>query len=1222
MYYLVLLIFIAPYTCGVVVQVGRDQWHHSDSEIFTNLMEALELVENGTYTENVTISLLESIEILTKSFELKNLSGFSLISQSKTYIDCLQPEGLYFLDSTDIYVDKILFGKCGFNFTTIALPLVPWPAVFLFENVINITIVNVTFSESKGTALKLLDCAGNIQINNTLFSEAQVPITTRTDELIGGGSIYILQNKTSSNVIIFGCMLSSNRLIGEGYTRGGAIATIYHTAYNSLHIANLYLNGNHAMIGSCMYIAFIGDANHNRVLLYNDKVYGHKCYNSTSGINIKYKCVGSLNFQFLLNPQSLIAGYNNVTINNNEISKNVAFAGGAVSVSARRQSTEIALTNKFNMIKTLMQFNRAQVGSTIHLSDLPGQESGYLLMPLLQITITNSFITNKSNVTVGQGTLYSNKMSLQLGPSCVKFRDSMGTGIVMSGAQVTILNDTTVNFEGNIGKLGGGLALLNQASLVVQARSNVTFEGNSANDKGGAIYISNYFDNYALPMTGVQCAVKYDETSFFNFTGNIADHKENAIFATSVLSCADNELVNSSMAPPFCWSNWYYKNSTCSKQVFTSPATIQKTVPSLSIDVFPGFPFPLPIRLVDDYGKDITSKFVVSAFVIHGNASVDSSSQYIAGGNTTIYAVPGTVIDVAIETAEPRVVYTELKFNIQHCPPGYYSVSKESNIKGMDCICGKYPSNVVVCNKIISSAKIMTGWCMTYDTELGMGVVGPWQFFGHNKHQMEQDGYYKLPSTLKELDEFFCKPLKRTGRLCGQCEEGYGVPVYSYDNRCVACEEKEWPQHMILYLLAELVPLTVFFALVIVFNISITSGPAKAFVFYSQIITLPTLMYTIQEQINLLVNDNSALGSLLLNVYVLPYSIWNLDFFRSVLPPFCLTPSLSTIDVMALAYISALYSLLLIIVVYACIELHASNCRPVAYICMPLCHCLGRLRRNWKIQTSFIDAFATFLVLSYTKLCSVSFLVLLPNTVYSANGEVKGMKLLFMDASVEYGSSKHIWLMMISIIVLSLIVIPLPLILLLYPLQIVQRCLHRTHLDHRALRAFMDSFQGCYRIGTEKTRDARSFSCVYFILRIVVLAVMMSAMDSVVEGMLQVMTMIMVVCLLVTVQPYKKQWNNTLDVFIFCVLILVKVTILVQSVSHQLNNEFVALGIIMMLLPLVYISVYVGRRLFKKCYKKKSKISSENEDVDMFEVDFADRVINPREYEPLLNKTD
>ena len=1212
------LSFIAAAVHCTVIIVGENSKGNEPIVQVKNLTEALELVENKTYSSNVTILLNNAKEVLNRGFKFKGITNFSLLLSDRieySFIACTEAgkSGLSFFNSSNISIIKVVFGNCGSKFTSSLLTVV-WPAVFAFEDVENITIANSIFSSSKGTALKLLNCRGQISLNQVLFSEAQVPINNGRHDLVGGGGIYILQTRGSSSINIYECILTSNRIIGEAYTKGGAIAAIYHTANNSMIITKLYSNGNHAMQGSCLYLAFVGTANHNKVLLTGSNIYGHKCYNSTSGSRVKQKCIGTINIQYLLDPDSPIAGYNNLSLNGGMISKNVAFSGGAVSVSAVRQSTEIAHTNSFSIRGLELQYNRAEVGSTYFFSVLPGPTSGYLLMPVIEGKIISSFITNKSNVTVGQGIIYSNKMSIIVEPTFLEIKESMGTGIVMSGAELIVLPDTNVIFKGNTGKLGGAIALLNQASLIVMNRSNLLFYNNTANDKGGAIYVSNYFDNYALPMTHTQCAIKFSNTSSFIFEGNTADHKENSIFATSVLSCAENELVNSSMATPFCWSNWYYENSTCSKQVFTSPATIQKTVPSLSIDVFPGFPFPLPIRLIDDYGKDITNKFVVSAFVIDGNASVDSSSQYIAGGNTTIYAVPDTIITVAIETAEPRVVYTELKFNIQHCPPGYYSVSKESNIKGMDCICGKYSSNVVICNKIISSAKIMTGWCMTYDTELGMGIIGPWQFVSQMKRQMEQDGYYKLPSTLQELDEFFCKPLKRTGRLCGQCEEGYGVPVYSYDNRCVACDEKKWPQHMILYLLAELVPLTVFFALVIVFNISITSGPAKAFVFYSQIITLPTVMYTIQEQINLLVNSNSALESLLLSVYVLPYSIWNLDFFRTVLPPFCLTPTLSTIDVMALAYISALYSLLLIIVVYACIELHASNCRPVAYICMPLCHCLGRLRRNWKIQTSFIDAFATFLVLSYTKLCSVSFLVLLPNTVYSANGEVKGVKLLYMDASVEYGSSKHVWLMMISIIVLSLVVVPLPLILLLYPLQIIQRCLHHTHLNHRALRAFMDSFQGCYRIGTECTRDARSFSSVYFILRIVVLAIMMSAMDSVVEGMLQVMTMIMVICLIVMVQPYKKQWNNTLDVFIFCVIILIKVTMLVQSESHQLGKGFISLSIVLILMPLVYMSVYVGRRVTKRCCKKKTRQDLNHSDT-ISEMDFPHRLIDPEKYQ-------
>lgn len=155
----------------------------------------------------------------------------------------------------------------------------------------------------------------------------------------------------------------------------------------------------------------------------------------------------------------------------------------------------------------------------------------------------------------------------------------------------------------------------------------------------------------------------------------------------------------------------------------------------------------------------------------------------------------------------------------------------------------------------------------------------------------------------------------------------------------------------------------------------------------------------------------------------------------------------------------------------------------------------------------------------------------------------------------------------------------------------------------------------------EKTRDARSFSSVYFFLRIIVLAIMMAAMDSVIEGMLQVMTLVLVVCLLVWVQPYKNPWNNILDIFTFCVLVLVKVILLVQSVSHQLGKGFVALSILLMLLPLLYMSCYIGWRLYKRFCKKKARLgasSSTHEDVTLFEVDFADRIVNPDEYKPLI----
>ena len=57
------------------------------------------------------------------------------------------------------------------------------------------------------------------------------------------------------------------------------------------------------------------------------------------------------------------------------------------------------------------------------------------------------------------------------------------------------------------------------------------------------------------------------------------------------------------------------------------------------------------------------------------------------------------------------------------------------------------------------------------------------------------------------------------------------------------------------------------------------------------------------------------------------YGVWNLDYFRGVLPPFCISTAMSTLQVMALDYTVALFPLLLSVILYYCIELHARGCK-------------------------------------------------------------------------------------------------------------------------------------------------------------------------------------------------------------------------------------------------------------------------------------------------------
>ena len=127
------------------------------------------------------------------------------------------------------------------------------------------------------------------------------------------------------------------------------------------------------------------------------------------------------------------------------------------------------------------------------------------------------------------------------------------------------------------------------------------------------------------------------------------------------------------------------------------------------------------------------------------------------------------------------------------------------------------------------------------------------------------------------------------------------------------------------------------------------------------------------------------------------YGIWNLDFFRYLIPPFCVNNQLTTIHVMALEYVVAFYPLLLTITTYICVQLHARDCRLLVWLWRPFSRCLtGHL----ELRFSLVHAFASFLLLSYTKILFVSFRLLDSTTLYAATGETVGSTMVFYDASI------------------------------------------------------------------------------------------------------------------------------------------------------------------------------------------------------------------------------
>ena len=230
------------------------------------------------------------------------------------------------------------------------------------------------------------------------------------------------------------------------------------------------------------------------------------------------------------------------------------------------------------------------------------------------------------------------------------------------------------------------------------------------------------------------------------------------------------------------------------------------------------------------------------------------------------------------------------------------------------------------------------------------------------------------------------------------------------------CSAYNWLLLIIICLVA------LFFIDIIVFHISITLGYANAYILYAQLVSL---------QINVLYlqSDWESVGtnlSVVVKPLIAVYNVWNLDLAKGLLPSMCIGPNVNSMLAIAFQYFIAIYGLVLIITVYVLVELHARNVRLVVWLWRPFGMCFSRFRRQLNAKASIIDAFATFLLLSYSKFALTSIMLLTPTELFNRTGSVVGLVLLY-DGTVDYFGTKHLPLAVVAIIVLIIFVLLPPL---------------------------------------------------------------------------------------------------------------------------------------------------------------------------------------------------
>ena len=499
--------------------------------------------------------------------------------------------------------------------------------------------------------------------------------------------------------------------------------------------------------------------------------------------------------------------------------------------------------------------------------------------------------------------------------------------------------------------------------------------------------------------------------------------------------------------------------------------------------------------------------------------------------------------------------------------------------KNRSCECGDDVSGVVHCETATEELSVLDCHCLTLDyTAQGqpLPVAGSCIFNCVNDTH-SSIMYHNAPTD--------CASLNRQGTLCGQCMDGYAVPAYSYDLKCIKCnrELQNWGH----YILFAFVPLTIFIVIILLCRINVLSPKLNMFVLAAQFISTPIYLRLILY--SLFETKKKKSVSILVKTIATLYGFWNLDFFRSdVLPEVCI--DVSPLHILVLDYLVAVYPMLLMAVAYTVVQLHDSGFRPLLYMWKPFHRYLVRFRRQWGIQTTIMDAFVTFFFLSTTKLFSVSFDLLMGTSLYTRDGKMHSLQLYY-DPNIKYFGTQHLPYALLAIGILTVFIIFPTSLLICYQCKPYQKCLKKCLIEGTILDEFINAFQKYYKDGSKGTWDCRWFAGFFILIKF--FAYVLYALSI---GLLSYV-FVLVLCtigaiVIVIVEPYKEEYRvfNIISANLLLWVTLLYAAITSSSASYIFQNGYndhYMAAAVLSLFPLGYITGITLHHLIRRFRRGK-----------------------------------
>lgn len=1216
--FLFLILQACPLYCDIVCVYEnenensyRNAINYSDVASITNFptsnFTVLFLPEKFYLDSVLTIADRQSVTV-------KGMPSQLICNRSNTGIHIYNVRGLTLKDVTLISCSNKFNGSFQQSET------IQFMSSIYIINCTNITIEELAVISSNGSGLVMFDNDGTVNIQNCTFSKSKDNSSGSHNLKKGGSGLHIIlsycgprtlkNNCTtalakeikSSIYIINGCIFNENsagsehserenpKLLAEGFSRGGGLCIIIDTSssLNSIQVTECNFTENSALWGGGLYLALVGNAHDNIINVSNCIFSNNSCTESryAGGGAI----VGYQKYQDT-HPQN-----NSVNFTSCSFESNRAGIGGGFSFYS---SMSIDTPNQMIFMKTNWTKNIAEIGAALNISPqiwkmFVRDSKTKIILSDCRFT-SNSLLNDIDSIEMyktykkGDGVLFAVGYYIVF-QNTITFHDNKASAMYLTSTEVEFCSNVNVSFFRNKGFQGGAICMLGFSALILNDNVIVRFENNSATVEGGAIYQDSfskrdYFDSQS-------CFIRYrghknvtERNNNFYFQGNtIFDHQNgHSIYLATVLPCyhscnnthTDYHNHDSEMFTT-CIGNFTFD----SKVVEISTSVSNVTMKNETVLAVPGKKFALPIETQNDFLNEILIIYhvMITDDRIKNSIKLDSE-YYVSNKSIRFFGSPGDEADVVLESISSRKLVYKFHVKMQQCPPGFV-------IEDTKCVCPlERPPSIQSCNNKTFEAKLHQNYWMGYENTTSNKnlLYGLCPF----TNCARQNGT-SLPHDISaSLDDVICGEHYQ-GILCSQCKKDYALRYNDYFYSCQKIHNncRGW-----LYVVLEIIPVTIFFMVVMVFNIQFTDGAVSGVILFVQI---SDTMLIRANGIIFFPQYSTHAG---LQIYRFISRVFNLNFFsvdENERLSFCLWESASILDLLAVKYITILYASTLVVVIIALFKYcHSKTVNSI----------LVRIKGGTAASTksTIIHGVSGFLVICYSECARISFLLLTPATLYNSanNGYVKNVAL--HNGALPFLRGKHLSYALPAIfIVIAFGVLP-PLVLISYPL--CYRVLSFLKLGETGFakllctwfplekfKPFFDSFQSSFK------DEYRFFSGLYFLYRFTTLATFAFSTTYnyyiIVQAQFAAIFTIHAVC-----QPYKKRWHNILDALLFLNLSLINMitsfnfqyTISATPYDHYINIAS-TLQVVLLYLPLAYMTIYTVAKTISSA--KKTKLGS------------------------------